>query len=115
MAVENIVWSHSEPAGADLSGSQFLAVNLDGGGGAVLAGAGEKILGVLQNKPVSGEAATITILGMTKAITGAAVTAGAPVEVDANGKFIDQSAGITVGIARTGSSGADEIISVYLV
>lgn len=115
MAVENTVWAHTEVAAADLSAAQFLAVNLDGGAGVVLCGAGEKALGFLQNKPVAGEAATVMIHGLTKAVSGAAVTAGSPVEIDAAGKVIDEDSGVVVGIARTGSSGADEIISVYLV
>ena len=115
MATSNNVFSVTLPAGADLSSSQFLAVVPNGDGEAILPGAGDKALGFLQNKPVENAAAQVQVLGLTKAVSGAAVTAGAEVEVTAAGKVINLATGISVGFAKIGSVGADETISVWLV
>lgn len=101
---------------ADNTGSQYLAVVADTTAGqCTLAGAGVEILGVLQNAPAAAEAAEIMMNGVTKGISGAAITVGSKVEVDAAGKFITQSAGVTVGFALLAAGGADEIITVALV
>lgn len=73
-------------AGADLSASQFLAVKLNSSGQAVLAGAGEDAVGVLQSKAVAGLPVTVRVAGITKFIAGAAIAAGARVASDADGK-----------------------------
>lgn len=73
-------------AGADLSAKQFYAVKLNSSAAVVLAGAGEDAIGILQNKPASGQMATVRIAGVSKFVAGAAITAGARVASDANGK-----------------------------
>jgi hypothetical protein len=75
-------------AAADLSAKQFYAVKVDSNGKAALAGAGEVAIGVLQNKPGSGQAATIRIAGATKMVASAAVAAGALVAANAAGKSV---------------------------
>jgi len=92
MGYEVPVFNITLVAGADLSNSQYLAVKVDANGKAALAGAGEDAVGVLQNVPKAGEAATVMVLGITKAIYGATVTAGDKVMVDASGKFIPYAA-----------------------
>jgi hypothetical protein len=54
---------HSITAGADLSGSQYFAVSLDDG---ALSVNGAEAGGILINKPKSGEAATIGVMGFMK-------------------------------------------------
>ncbi len=73
-------------AGADLSASQFLAVKLNSSGRAVLAGAGEDAVGVLQSKAGAGLPVTVRVAGITKFIAGDAIAAGARVASDADGK-----------------------------
>lgn len=54
-------------AGADLSAKQYLFVKLDGSGDVVIASSqGEQCIGVLQNKPTSGQAAEVVAVGVTK-------------------------------------------------
>ena len=72
-------------AGADLSTKQYYAVELNSSGEVVVAGAGE-FFGVLQNKPTSGQAATVRLRGRTKWLTAAVMTPGAYVASDAAGK-----------------------------
>lgn len=90
----------SLPAGADLSTKQFRAVKVNSSAQAVVAGAGEFAIGILQNKPAAGQAATITYSGVSKAILGGSVTAGATVASDGNGAFVDATE------ARTNTSDA---------
>ena len=75
-------------AAADLSAKQFYAVKVDSNGKAALAGAGEHAIGVLQNKPTSGNAATVRISGATKMVASAAIAAGAVVAATAAGKSV---------------------------
>lgn len=74
-------------AAADLSEKQFYCVKIDSNGAIALAGAGEAAVGVLQNKPVAAEAAEVMVMGTTKAVAGAAISKGALVASDANGKL----------------------------
>ncbi len=76
-------------AGADLSAAQYHAVKYNATGQAVLAGVGEALNGVVQGRPnVVGEAAELVVDGETKVVYGAAVAAGAQLEVNASGRFI---------------------------
>lgn len=116
MASSTNIWTLTLASHDDQTANQYLAQVVNAtSGGADAAGAAAKVLGVLQNAPDTGQAASVQVHGQTKAITGAAVTLGAQVEVDANAKFIDLSAGEPVGIALEASAGADEIISVVLI
>ena len=85
---------------ADLSAKQFYAVKMSTTDNTVSLcdTDGEIILGILQNKPGSGEAASIRVQGITKAVAGEALTAGDKVGVDANGKL---------KIVETTNTGAD--------
>lgn len=75
-------------AAADLSAKQFYAVKVDSNGKAAVAGAGEHAVGVVQNDPTSGQAATVRIGGVTKAKAGGSITAGDRVAADASGTFV---------------------------
>ena len=114
MAYEIPGFSFTLPAAADFSTVQFRAVNVDAAGKAALAGAAGRVLGVMQNKPKTNEGTTIVCNGVSKFETGAAVAAGATVEVDASGRAITRAAGIPVGIALEASSGAGIVIAVFL-
>ncbi len=85
---EKEVYDESFIAGADLSGDQYKIVKLDTTAGqVVLAGAGEGI-GVLQNKPESGQRAQVRLLGLTRIVvdgSGTSMAPGARVKSDASG------------------------------
>jgi hypothetical protein len=89
-------------AAADLSAKQFHLIKIDGTGKAALAGLGEDAIGVLQNKPASGQAATVRINGKSKVVADVALTAGQLVKssVDA------QAAVATKGSTNTSDAGA---------
>jgi hypothetical protein len=72
-------------ASADLSAKQFFFVAANAAGQAALAALGTAILGVLQNAPANGAIAIVKVLGKTRVISGAAITAGAYLASDANG------------------------------
>lgn len=100
-------------AAADLSGNQFYAVKISGSLQVNLAGDGEEAYGILQNKPIPGEAAELCRLGQTKAISGAAFAAGAKLAVNAAGKLILAAAGKKqVAVALEAAGAADEVVTV---
>ena len=66
-------------AAADLSSNQYNFVKLDASGNVVICdvdSAGQIPIGVLQNKPTSGQAATVMITGVTKVEAGVAFNEG---------------------------------------
>lgn len=122
-------------ANADLSAKQFFGVKLVNSGGVAaiaLAGAGEAAIGLLQNKPEAGQVCEVGVDGVEQGIAGAAITAGAPVTTDADGKLVTATAGYTktddagaaqdalvgsniLGYALASAAGADEVIPVLMV
>lgn len=104
-------------AGADLSAKQFYAVKLNSAGEVVLAGDGELSIGLLQNKPVSGEACEIDMDGISKAVMGG-TTANANTKLasDGNGKLITAASGKhVVAILLAPSAVSGDILSVKVV
>lgn len=76
-------------AGADLSDHQHRAVKLNNAGDVVKSTEGDRSIGILQNKPVSGEAAEIEMDGISKAVIGETIAnAGGELMSDANGKLV---------------------------
>ncbi len=115
MAVEEIIYNTSVIAGADLSAKQFYCVKLNSSGQMVLSGAGENALGILQDKPASGQVGSVCCLGKSMAIYGAEVTAGQNLTPDANGRLVPATGSDAV-VAVAAESGSDgEIRSVYVV
>lgn len=102
-------------AAADLSAKQFYAVKQTSTG-INLAGAGEAIVGILQNKPSAlGQATEVETLGLSKAVGGAAITQGAAVTPDGNGKLITATTGDHIaGTAWTGCGADAELFTVLL-
>jgi len=84
-AYEKPVLNISENAGADLSSSQYLFLKYSSGN-VVVAGDGENGPGVLQNKPVLNDVASIMAIGITRVIASGVLAAGAEVASDAAGK-----------------------------
>lgn len=105
-------------AAADLSAKQFFCVKISAANAVNLAAAStDAVIGILQNKPKSGAEAQVATGGLTKAHAGAAITAGAKVMSDANGKvipYVGSAGNCCIGIAKDGAGADGDIFSVYL-
>lgn len=85
-----------------------------GGAAVTKAGAGVPVLGVLQNNPMLGEAATVMCGGITKLIAGGTIAVGALIAADANGHAVTAATGAyAVGVALE-SAVANDIFTVLL-
>lgn len=106
------------PAGENLSTHQFRAVKMSGDN-VVLAGAGEKAIGILQNDPVSGQEANVRLFGggIFKAKAGGAITAGAWLKVDTNGELVATTTDtdVIVGQAIKAADENDHVLFVPVV
>jgi len=82
-------------ASEDLSTAQYKIVNVSSGENmiALRVAAGAGVLGVLNNKPQSGENATVTVGGLTRCFAGATVGAGNWISVTASGTGIAATSG----------------------
>lgn len=99
-------------AGADLSALQFHFVKLNASGQVVAVAAGtDKVIGILQNKPIAGEAATVWMAGISKLKVSAAIAAGAVVGPSANGRGVGAHA-TPVGQMLDTTTAADQIGSI---
>lgn len=98
-------------------GFQYRFVKVTGVGQVGLSTAGtDDSIGVMQSKPqVTGQAATVSIGGVTNIMAGGAVTAGTKVEADATGRAVTNSTGKAKGIALATSTGANQLIPVLLL
>lgn len=75
-------------AGADLSAAQYKAVVI---GGTIAADS--TAMGILQNKPVSGQDATVGYQGRSRYVAAAAVSAGAKLSVTTSGYLTTVTSG----------------------
>jgi hypothetical protein len=89
----------------------------------IVATGTEMFAGVFQEtidaaKVATGKAtANVRMMGIARCVSGGAITVGAPVTIDANGKFIASatSAGTNiVGKATTATTAADQHVDIYL-
>lgn len=92
-AIGGYVFDDSKVASADLSGKQYYGVKLHTVDGEVALGAAvtDIAYGILMNKPKSGEAAVIRVLGKAKAVvdgSGAAIAIGDRLGLNASGKLV---------------------------
>lgn len=107
-------------AGEDLSAKQYYFVKLDTNGKAVVCtGATDKPVGVLQNNPTSGQAAEVTVVGLTKVSSDAALAIGALIGTSADGQADAKTPGTdtteyVVGMVLT-TTGAAGVIGSVLV
>jgi hypothetical protein len=78
--------------------------------------AGDPVIGVIQNAPALGEKVLLRFIGVTKAVAGAAVALGDPLQVDGNGCFITATTGhAIVAKALMPANAAKDVISVLLL
>lgn len=127
MAVEAPLYCDgTQTAGADLStglngadgSGQFLAVKVTAAHIVNLANTGgERIHGILQNKPKLGAAANVALApSITKAVGGAAFAAGALLMTDTSGRLIAQtSTNVGVAVAIEACAAAGNIVTVRLI
>jgi len=90
--------------------SEHLAVGHDGN----LAGSGLKMLGVATTDGETGVLLAVDVLGTTEGTAGAAIAAGADVQVGSAGKLITKAAGVKVGVALTAAGADGDKIEVLL-
>lgn len=89
-------------AAADLSAKQYVvmrfaaATTVNQCSEVLVTGALKGPIGVLQNKPKSGEAASVALMGLSKVFGGGTITAGAPISYNSSGCVIDAVSGDTV-------------------
>lgn len=79
------------------------------------AGAGANTLGVVRQSGVSGDKATVDVLGTAQVEAGAAVSAGATIGVDSSGRGITWASGAKVGLALEAATAAGQVIEVLLI
>jgi len=103
-------------ANVDLNDYQYYAVKLNSSEEIILASdASDRAYGVLQDAPTAGRPCLVAVGGITKAIGGEAIDAGAAVEVGAGGKFITLTSGPIAGIAVTGCGADGEQFSLEFI
>ncbi|MCK4454537.1 DUF2190 family protein [Candidatus Parcubacteria bacterium] len=105
-------------ASEDLSAKQYYFVQMDSSGDMEIGeGATDLLLGVLQDKPESGQAGTYRHEGTTKVVASGAIAIGADVTSDAAGKAVTTTTqGDKVkGIALEAAAADGDIIEIQLV
>jgi len=108
-------------SGEDLSSSQYLAVMIELGTSneVIVAGTpaaeGTHVIGVLQNEPADGEAASVAIGGTSKLKMAAACDAGEKLMSSAgSGTPVDGDTKGVIGIALEDADGSGSIIEVLV-
>lgn len=117
MAVSGELQTIALDAAADLSGKRYHWVRGSAAGQCNQASlaTNSALLGVLQNKPESGERATVGYFGKSKITAGASVTAMALVTTNSSGRCVAVASGGMAGGRALEAAGADgEVISVLL-
>lgn len=97
MAYQGQHQTFTMPAGADLSAHTFKAVDIATGNLALNA---KNAAGILQNKPMQNEHATIGFQGLMKYAAGGVITKGAALTVSSGGVFTSAASGsVVVGLS----------------
>jgi len=103
-------------ANADLEDYQYYGVKLNSSEKVALASTGDKITGVLQDAPDAADRSCVVAYGgISKAIGGASINAGAEVQMNASGKFITKTTGTSCGIAMTACGGDGQHFSLLVM
>lgn len=104
-------------AGEDLSSSQYRAIALDASGHAVVADTTDMPIGILQNAPESGEAASVRLYGTSKVVANGAFSIGDLLAVAAADGELDTASGASIFAIGTALEGASKagVISEMLV
>lgn len=108
----------TKEASEDLSAKQFYIVQMDANGDMEVAeSATDLLLGVLQDKPESGQAGTYRHMGTTKVVASDAIAIGARVTTTNAGKAVTTTTNgdVVVGIALEAAAADGDIIEIQLV
>jgi hypothetical protein len=117
MAFEKSVLDVTFKAENAFTSSQYLCVEISGAMQVdVCDTAGEKCIGILQNTPAASGDAVVRLLGVSKAVAGAAITRGDFVGTTAAGKVQkhDDSTEYILGYALETASATSEVIAVMI-
>jgi hypothetical protein len=121
MAVADVYDLRSFVTSGDLTTKQYHAVALVTGAAktvALASGSGAPMIGIVQNKPDHGQAASVAVEVESKWVcdgSGAAIAAGDPLEPDGSGRGVQSSGGARAGaIALEPCTAADLVINVQL-
>jgi hypothetical protein len=118
MAVSHPVFDMTFVAGANLATSQFRFVTYDATANMVkICGTADRPLGVLQNQPAAGEAATVRLLGTTKVSANGAFALHDELTVAASDGEVDTVTGSeawAVGLALAAAGAAGDIVEMLL-
>jgi hypothetical protein len=108
-------WNPASALDGPNGSGQFLAVYVSAARTvAAVATEGVAMYGILQNTPALGQAADVAIVGVSKMVAGAAITAGAELMTDANGRLIAWVGGsdyVKVGRALEAAGAANDIFT----
>lgn len=100
-------------AATDLTGKLYFAGVLTGESVDVAATAGGRVDCVIHTDSPAGISSRVVFKGVTKAVAGAAVAAGADVAVNASGQFVTAAAtNVVVGKAITAAGAAGEVLTI---
>ena len=100
---------------ASFASNQYRFAKLDSNGKVIVGTAGASSIGVVQNKPASGEAAEIMLDGVSKVVAGGAISAGVSITSDSTGRAVTVGGSDSIsGYALTAAQGAGELIPVLL-
>lgn len=114
MAVVNTGPYQAFKAGADLSTKQDCLVKLDANGELELATNGSRGFPLVDD-PAEGKYGTIQIYGIARVVAGDAVTMGAELTSDANGKAVEAGAEDEIcGVAFSAATGAGQLINMWI-
>lgn len=119
MALFNHIEARTVKAGNDLRTFQYRFMRASAGNTIDCASAPNlrvtDVVGVLLNKPNSGEHATLAHRGVTKIKAGAAINVNELVTTNASGKATAATSGdLVAGMALTAAGAADEVIDMLL-
>lgn len=107
-------------ANADLSAKQYYIVMSTGQNTAALctgsSGGASRPVGVLQNDPPSGAAATVRFYGYTKVSAGSTIAAGEQITSTTGGQAMTAvtTGALVIGRANTNSTASGQIIEAFL-
>ena len=110
---KGVVMVTTDPVAVSQAANQYKCVDVDG----ELAGStGTGAYGILQNSPVVGEVSEVAVGGISKAIAGATVTAGAYLTNEGTTGHVIPATGTNRIIGRAVTAGADtELISMLVI
>jgi hypothetical protein len=104
-------------AAADLRLFQYMAVRVSAANKCNVASdiGASTVIGVLQNKPNTGEFATVAVFGKSKMVAGGAITAGNLITLNSSGRAAAvASGGWTIGRALETSANDGEVITALI-